>query len=138
MPAFGPVEENQAQVPPIEERYKVYGLADGIKASVSCMAEFSLIEEAARLFELSSGNLLHRDTVRGKCKVLALGRWKNTLQQEDIGQPHFRLSDRLSMVGVELLASWQQTRKVNNDELIARVKSTIGSWKSGKFMPLVC
>ena len=80
LPAFGPVEENQAQVPPIEERYKVYGLADDIKlkASVSCMAEFSLIEEATRLFELSSGNLLHRDTVRGKCKVLALGRWKNT------------------------------------------------------------
>ena len=88
--------------------------------------------------ESSSGNLLQRDSVRGKCKVLALGRWRNTLQQDDIRQPHFRLSDRLSMVGVELLASWQQTRKVSNDELLARVKSTIGSWKSGKFMPLVC
>ena len=89
------------------------------------MSELSLIEEAVRLFELSSGNHLHRDSIRGKCKVLALGRWRNTLQQEDIGHPHFRLSDRLSMIGVELLASWQQTRKVNNDELIERVKSTI-------------
>ena len=71
-----------------------------------------------RLFELSSGNKLHRDRVTGKCKVLPLGRWRNTLQQEDIGHPHFRLTDRLSMVGVELLASWQQTRKVNNDELL--------------------
>ena len=70
--------------------------------------------------------------------MLALGRWRNTLQQEDIGQPHFRLSDRLSMVGVDLLASWQQTRKANNDELLSRVKSTIGSWKSGKFVPLAC
>ena len=103
---------------PVQERYKVYGLADDVKASISCMAEFAVIEEAAKLFELSSGNLLHRDSVRGKCKVLALGRWRNTLQQEDIGQPHFRLSDRLSMVGVELMASWQQTRKVNNDELL--------------------
>ena len=42
------------------------------------------------------------------------------------------------MVGVELMASWQQTRKVNNDELLLRVKSTIGNWKAGKFMPLVC
>ena len=137
LPALGPPEENQVRVPAVEERFTVYGLADDVKASVSCMAEFSLLEEAAKLFELSSGNLLHRDPVKGKCKVLPLGRWRNTLQQEDIGQPHFRLSDRLSMVGVELLASWQQTRKVNNDELLSRVKSTIGSWKSGKFMPLV-
>ena len=42
------------------------------------------------------------------------------------------------MLGVELLASWQQTRKVNNDEILSRIKSTVGSWKSGKFMPLVC
>ena len=54
-----------------------------------------------------------------------------------LGHPHFRLTDRLSVVGVELLASWQQTRKVNNDELSDRVKNTIGAWKSGKFMPLV-
>ena len=82
-----------------------------------------------------SGNLLHRVSTNGKCKVLALEKWRNTLQQEDIGQPHFRLSDRL---GVDLLASWQQTRKANNDELLSRVKSTIGSWKSGKFVPLAC
>ena len=68
----------------------------------------------------------------------ALGRWRNTLQQEDIGQPHFRLSDSLSMVGVDLMASWQQTRKLNNDELLRRVKSTIGAWESGKFLSLVC
>jgi hypothetical protein len=61
----------------MEERYKVYGLADDVKASVSTMAEFSLIEAAARLFEHSSGNLLHRDRITGKCKVLALGRWRN-------------------------------------------------------------
>ena len=138
VPALGPLAEGQHAIPAVEERYRVYGLADDVKASVSSMAEFRLIEEAATLFELSSGNLLHRNSITGKCKVLALGRWRNTLQQEDIGQPHFRLSDRLSMVGVELLASWQQSRKVNNDELLTRVKSTIGGWKSGKFLPLAC
>ena len=43
----------------------------------------------------------------------------------------------LSMVGVELTASWVTTRKLNNDELQKRVQSSIGSWKSGKFMPHV-
>ena len=97
-----------------------------------------MVEEAVHLFELSSGNHLHRDPIKGKCKVLALGRWRNTLQQEDIGQPHFRLSDTLSMVGVDLMASWQQTRKANNEEVLRRIKSTVNNWKSGKFMPLVC
>ena len=40
--------------PQLEERYKVYGLADDVKASVSTMAEFSLIENSVRLFELNS------------------------------------------------------------------------------------
>ena len=84
LPAAGPLEMTQVMLPPVEERYKVYGLADDVKASVSCMSEFSVIEDAVKLFESSSGNLLHRDSVRGKCKVLALGRWRNTLQQEDI------------------------------------------------------
>ena len=42
------------------------------------------------------------------------------------------------MVGVELTASWQSTRKLNNDDIQERVQKCIGSWKSGKFMPLVC
>ena len=88
LPVLGPVEKDQPRLTSLEERYTVYGLADDVKASVSCMAEFAVIEEAVHLFELSSGNLLHRDPVNGKCKVLALGRWRNTLQQEDIGHPH--------------------------------------------------
>ena len=42
------------------------------------------------------------------------------------------------MVGVELTASWQSTRKMNNDELQDRVQSRLASWKLGKFLPLVC
>ena len=48
-----------------------------------------------------------------------------------------KLCDNLSMVGVELTASWLTTRKVNNGDLQKRVNSCIGSWKAGKFMPLV-
>ena len=101
------------------------------------MAEFALVDKAAKLFELSSGCVLHRDPVVGKCKVLPLGRWRGTLQQEDLQFQYMKLCDTLSMVGVELMATWQSTRKVNNDELQKRVQTCIGSWKSGKFMPLV-
>ena len=59
------------------------------------------------------------------------------LEQEDIGFPHFRITQSLAFIGVILTASWQKTPKENNNELLARVKSTIGAWKSGKFMPLV-
>ena len=48
-----------------------------------------------------------------------------------------KLCDSLSMVGVELCASWQKTRKMNNDILQDTVKNCIGSWKSGKQLPLV-
>ena len=65
--AAGPLAEHQARLHPVEELYTVYGLADDIKASVSTMSEFGIIEDAARLFESSSGNLLHRDSIRGKC-----------------------------------------------------------------------
>ena len=57
---------------------------------------------------------------------------------EDFGLPHLKISESLGFVGVQLQATWQKTRKENNDESVARLKSCIGSWKSGKFMPLVC
>ena len=107
------------------------GYADDIKPAVTTMAEFALVDQAAKLFELSSGCVLHCDPLVGKCKVLPLGRWRNTLQQEDIAFPYLRLCDALSFVGVELTASWQSTRKINNDELQSKVQNCIGSWKSG-------
>ena len=60
------------------------------------------------------------------------------VEQEDIGFPHLKITDSLAFVGVHLQASWQKTRKENNDELIERVKTRINSWKAGKFLPLVC
>jgi hypothetical protein len=138
LPVHGPQEQGQAPLQPLAERYKVVGLADDVKPSVSCMAEFAVVDRGATLFEQSSGNLLHRDPDNGKCKVLLLGRWRGTVNQEDIGFPHLRITDSLAFVGVQLQATWQKTRKENNDELLSRLKATIGNWKTGKFMPLVC
>ena len=101
------------------------------------MSEFYLVDQAASLYERSSGCKLHRDPVSGKCQVLPLGRWRSTLQQEDIKYPYMKLSNSLAMVGVELTACWMRTRQVNCDELRKRVQNTVGAWRSGKFNPLV-
>ena len=70
LPVFGPCQERKPCPVPIVERYKVYGLADDVKPSVSTMADFKLVDSAAALFERSSDNYLHRNPVTGKCKVL--------------------------------------------------------------------
>ena len=44
--------------------------------------------------------------------------------------------DHLEMLGVELRASWTQTRKANGDIMQSRIENTIRQWKSGKFMLL--
>ena len=123
-------------IPPIEERYKVIGYADDVKPAITEMHEFSLVDQAMTLFEKSSGCQLHRDPATKKCKFLPLARWRGTLQQEDIPCSYMSLSDHLDMIGVELRATWTQTRKCNGDILQSRVDNTIKLWKAGKFMDL--
>ena len=111
---------------------------DDLKPSISCMAEFKIIDESCSYFKRSSGCLLHRDPASGKCKILALGRWKSTLQQEDIPLNYMVLTDSLDMVGLEMKSTWVQTRKANGDILQTKVSNIINAWKSGKFMDLIC
>ena len=40
------------------EKYKVYDLADDVKLSVSSIGAFAIVDQAASLFEQSSGNRL--------------------------------------------------------------------------------
>ena len=121
---------------PLEVRYKVVGYADDLKPAVTSMDEFELIDKGSSLFERSSGCKIHRDPSSGKCKFLPLGRWRGTLKQDDIPFPYMVLSDHLDMVGVELKATYTQTRKANGDILQTRIKNTIGPWQAGKFMPV--
>ena len=88
------------------------------------------------LFEKSSGCVLHRDPNSGKCKVLLLGKWRQTVRQEDIPLDYVKVSDHLDMLGVVLKATVTQTRMVNGDEIVRKVKSKVGSWQGGRFMPL--
>ena len=136
LPVAGPVCPNLPHLQPIEERYKVIGYADDVKPAITSMAEFSLVDKAMELFEKASGCRLHRDPSTKKCKFLPLARWRGTLQQEDIPCQYMTLSDHLEMIGVDLRATWMQTRKANGDIVQSRVEGTIRPWKSGKFMPL--
>ena len=137
LPVHGPsLVGVPGQLPPLEERYKVIGYADDMKPAVTTMQEFTLVDMASSLFEKSSGCKLHRDPTSGKCKFLPLGRWRGSLTQEDIPCAYMMLSDHLDMVGVELRATYIQTRKVNGDILQQRVQNTTGPWRAGKFMPL--
>ena len=137
IPVSGPVPHGQnSPLPPLEERFKLMAYCDDVKPSITSMAEFSVVDRACSLFENSSGCRLHRDPTLGKCKILTLGRWKGSLQQEDIPLNYMALSDSLEMVGVELKSTWTQTRKANGEIIQSRVSNTINSWKSGKFMDL--
>ena len=100
------------------------------------MAEFSLIDSACNLFERSSGCRLHRNPASQKCKVLALGRWQQTLQQEDIPLPYLKLTDHLDYLGCKLFANYTRTRKENGSEIRKKIGRQVNGWKSGKFMPL--
>ena len=106
-------------LPPCEEHYKVVSYADDLKPAVTSMEEFSLVNHASALFEAASGCRLHRDPASEKCKFLPLGRWRRTLQQEDLPRScqYMILSDHLDMVGVQLKATWTQTRKVICDKV---------------------
>ena len=138
LPVLGPNVENAASptLSPILQSYKVVAYADDVKPSICSMQEFYLVDNACALLERASGVKLHRDPAAGKVKFLALGRWRGTLCQEDLPHQYIQLSDHLDFVGVELRATFLQTRKANGEQLQNRIKNTVGPWKAGRFMPL--
>ena len=84
-PVQGPLPALLAPpLPQLEQRYKLIAYCDDVKPAITTMAEFLLVDKAMMLFERSSGCKMHRDPEAGKCKFLALGRWKGTLTQEDL------------------------------------------------------
>ena len=135
-PVSGPKQQHGPPPPPLELRYKVIGYADDSKPAITSMEEFMVVDRSLSLFEKASGCKVHRDPSSMKCKFLPLGRWRSTLQQEDIPCNYMTLADHLDMVGVTLKATWTQTRKINGDALKQRVDNTVKPWKAGKFMPI--
>ena len=50
--------------------------------------------------------------------------------------PYLKITDHLDYLGCKLFADYSTTRRENGEILKAKVKEQIGSWKSGKFLPL--
>ena len=48
-----------------------------------------------------------------------------------------RLTDSLDMVGVQLCSTWTKTRGKNGEILQKKLSCLLGSWRTGKFMPLL-
>ena len=136
IPREGPLPFLSPPLKPYEERYKVIGYADDVKPAITSMEEFKLVDQAMTLFEQASGCRLHRDPANKKCKFLPLARWRGTLEQSDIPCNYMTISDYLEMVGVELRATWTQTKKANGEIVQQRVADTVKLWKTGKFMHL--
>ena len=76
------------------------------------------------------------DPDSNKRKVLLIGRWKGVLQQEDIPLAYLKITDHLDYLGCKLYADYVSTRRENGDILKKTVREQMGSWKSGKFLPL--
>ena len=53
-------------------------------------------------------------TPKTRRKMLAQGRWKGVLQQEDIPLPYLKLTDHLDYLGCRLYAKYNATRREND------------------------
>lgn len=136
-PTLGPTLQDQAPLPPTEERYKVTGYADDCKPAITSMAEFKLVEHETRLFERASGSQLHCDLHQEKVKFLPLGRWRGQLTQEDLPMEcrYIKISDHLDMLGAELYVSFFKTKQNSGKKLVRKFSDVSGPWRM-RFMPL--
>ena len=115
-PVAGPVLPGVPPLAPLTETFKLLCYLDDVKPAISTMFEFILVDNASLLFERASGCQLHRDPNSGKVKLLPLGRWRGTLQMEDLPVKYIKISDHLDMLGVTLKSTFMQTKKVNGDD----------------------
>ena len=88
------------------------------------------------LFERSSGCKVHRDPLSNKCKFLPIGKWRNKIKQEEIPVNYFMITDSLDFLGVSLCSTYLQTKKINGEKLIEKLRKTVNAWKAGRYMAL--
>ena len=146
LPVAGPMPEERGGcsrmkgrkrtlLPPLEERFKGMAYADDVKTVVTCLAELSMVIDSCGLMERASGVKLHRDPRSGKCRILLLGSWKDTVSQADI--PAFIIvSQHLDFVGVTLCDTTAKTIRANGGAITNKVKGKMAEWKGGRHMPI--
>merc|ERR1712002_692243 len=122
-------------IEPLVLRYKLVAFCDDIKPAVKSFDELIFIDETMTIFQYAAGCALHRSVQNGKCKFLGLGALKN-ITQAALPVNYFAVSDHLNFLGTILNNTNNKSKTSNSASAVNKVKKKIGSWKSGKFLPM--
>ena len=133
LPMFGPVEELEEIMTPMEKKTSIIGYVDDLNPVITRVDEFEICNSLLILFERASGCKFHRDPSSQKCKVTPLGAWKEWLNQETVPLPFLLVSDHLEILGVKIYESWSKTRHKAGDELKLKIKRIRDTWRRGRF-----
>ena len=137
MPRAGPVEEDQENIPALEQREKVVSYVDDIMPFITEENEFYILDECLKLFEKASGCRFHRDPESQKCTVMPLGNsWKNKMKNT-CPLPYLQVTDRIDVLGISLHQTWTSTKSKNGDKLVNKISTIVGKWNSGRFYDLL-
>ena len=120
---------------PVTDRLKAIGFVDDCKGFLSCQEDFTTMDSTLKCFEKSTGSELHRDTETKKCSVLPLGKWKRW-RQCDSPLPYMAVVTHLNFLGVKIGGSMAVTRRLNGEELVAKVQSRLNHYKVARHVPL--
>ena len=121
----------------LEEIFSILGYVDDLKPAVNDMEEVEIIIRQCTKLEKASGVKLHREPLSGKCKMLPLGKWNNSLKQEMIPFNFIKLMETLDVMGVKLCSKYQLTRAKNSEMILDKVERITNMWRSGRVMALV-
>ena len=136
-PTEGPYHPLFGKPLPVTDRLKAIGFVDDCKGFLSCQEDFTTMDSTLKCFEKSTGSELHRDTETKKCSVLPLGKWKRW-RQCDSPLPYMAVVTHLNFLGVKLGGSMAVTRRLNGEELVAKVQSRLNHYKVARQVPLIC
>ena len=122
-------------IEPLVLSYKLVAFCDDIKPAVKSFDELIFIDDTMTIFQYAAGCALHRSEQNGKCKFLGLGAFRD-LKQENIPVKWFKVSDHLDFLGTILNNTNNKSKTSNSINAVNKIKKKIGSWKSGKFLPM--
>ena len=77
----------------LEDVYKIIGYADDLKIAIRSINDLIMAVNQCKKMEMASGVKLHRSPTKGKCRMMPIGTWKDSLTQEDIPYDFIKLSD---------------------------------------------
>ena len=114
----GPLPKGMKKPLYLEEVYKIIGYADDLKIAIRSLEDLIMAVRQCTKMEMASGVKLHRSTTKGKCRLLTVGTWRESLTQNDIPFDFIKLTDNLNLLGVSLCATYRLTREKNAEIII--------------------